>query len=149
MTEAHFKVSFDVPTFAQHLNAQDPVAVVVRAHLYVESALIRLIEAALVRREALDVTRLPFLTKVNLAVALGKIEPKDRDAYAALNRLRNRFAHDLRTQLADQDELDFYNTLSHKQRKFADTLRKPEMPFMGRLRCDLVGLIMQLEAAAN
>lgn len=148
-TEPVFQVSFDVPTLVKHLSAEDPLGLVIRAHIYVESALIRLIETALIKRDALDVTRWRFPLKVRLAVALGRIDPSDRPAYDALNRLRNRFAHDLHTELCDQDERDLYNTLSDKQRQIADNQRKPEMPFMGRLRCDLIGLILQMETAAN
>jgi len=150
MGDVFVQVSFDVPNFAKHLSAQDPVALVMRAHLYAEAALIRLIESTFVRKEAFDtVTRLQFLSKVDLAIALGKVDPRGRGGYAALNKLRNRFAHDLNTQLVEKDELDFYNALSDKQREFANASRKPKLPLMGRLRCDLVGLIMHLEAMAN
>ncbi len=141
-----FQFPFNVPEWTEHLNAKDPVALVIRAHLYIEALLIRLIEAALVRKDALNVTELQFPRKVKLAVALGKIEPKDHTADLAFNKLRNKFAHNLGTQLTEQDELDLHNSFSDTQRELAKDLRErdPQMPFMGRLRCDLVALMMQL-----
>jgi hypothetical protein len=48
----------------------------------------------------------------------------------------------LNTELREQDELDLYNALSGGLRRFVDLNRKPEMPFMARLRRDMMGLIV-------
>jgi hypothetical protein len=139
-----FKVPFDVPTWTAHLNAQDPLALVIRGHLYVESALIQQIEAVLVNKKEFDSARLQFDKTVRLAVALGKVEAADAGAFTALNRLRVQFAHNVGTKLTDQDELDLYNALSQRQREIVDRFRKPEMEFLARLRLDIVGLILAL-----
>jgi hypothetical protein len=137
-------VPFDVPTWTEHLNTQDPLALVIRGHLYVEAALIQKIEAALVNKQGFDTAALSFVLKVKFAVALGKVDPADVGALTVLNRFRVRFAHDLKTQLNDQDELDLHNALSPQQRTLVDSLRKPTLPFIGRLRCDILGLILRL-----
>lgn len=133
---------FDVPTLTQHLNSKDPLALVIRAHLYVEAVLIRHIEAALVNKGQFDSASLTFPRKVKLAAAMGKVSNADVSALLALNSLRNRFAHKLDTHLQDQDEHALYSTLSKQQRLFVDGLRTPQMDYMGRLRSDLVGLIV-------
>ena len=114
---------FDVPTWGEHLNAKDPLALVIRGHLYVEAALVRLIESAIVDKKALDVARLPFRAKVKFAKALGKLDSADARVVDVLGRLRDKFAHDLNTQLSAQDELDVHNAMSPRQRKIADALR--------------------------
>lgn len=149
MGTAMFKVPFDVPTWTAHLNTEDPLALVIRGHLYVEAALIQQIEAVLVNKKEFDSARLQFDTKVRLAVALGKVEAADVGAFTALNRLRVQFAHNIETKLTDQDELNLYNSLSQRQRGIVDSLRKPEMLFLARLRLDIVGLILALTPVAT
>lgn len=140
-------VPFDVPTWTEHLNTADPLALVIRGHLYVEAALVQRIEAAITNTEGFDAARLSFPLKVKFAVALGMLDPADVGALTALNTLRVKFAHDLRTQLNDQDEADLHNALSRQHRLLVDALRRPEVPFIGRLRCDIVGLILRLHQA--
>lgn len=130
------------PKLRDQLNAEDPLAIVLRAHLYVEAALIRKIEDAFVNTEKFDVARLRFPEKVGLAVALGKIDAADIGGLKALNSLRVRFAHRLETQLAERDELELYNALSPNHRTIVDGLRTDQLPLIGKLRCDLIGLIV-------
>jgi hypothetical protein len=63
------KVPFGGPTWTAHLNTEDPLALVIRGHLYVEAALIQQIEAAIPNKERLDAATLPFTLKVRFAVA--------------------------------------------------------------------------------
>ena len=134
---------FDIPTLIEHLNSKDHLALIIRAHLYVEAILIRHIETALANKGRFDAATLTFPKKVSLAVAMGKVDPAaDLSALNALNRLRNKFAHNLDTQLQEQDEHDLYIALSKRQRVVVDDLRKDELDYTGRLRCDLVGLIV-------
>jgi hypothetical protein len=70
---------------------------VIRGHLYVESALIQQIESAIPNKDGFDTPGLLFILKVNLAVALARVDPADAGALKALNRLRVKFAHNLET----------------------------------------------------
>lgn len=136
---------FDIHALFEHLNNRDHLALVIRAHLYVEAILISKIEAALVNKERFDSATLTFPTKVKLAVAMGKVDENERAGLTALNKLRNRFAHDLNAQVAEQDELAIYNALSKRQRNFVDELRNTDgLDYMARLRCDLAGLIIAI-----
>ena len=49
---------FDLDTLVEHLSTEDELALVIRAHLYVEAALVQLIESTLVNKQAIDVARL-------------------------------------------------------------------------------------------
>jgi hypothetical protein len=132
---------FDFPTLITHLNAEDPLALVIRGHLYVEAALIKQIESALVNKNAFDTAALRFPTKVKLALALGKVDSADVGGFTALNDLRNKFAHNVEMTLTKQDELNLYNALSPSQRKTYDGPRKTELVLVRRLRFDIMGLI--------
>lgn len=145
-----FRVSFDVPTLTRDLGSSDPLALVLRAHLYIEGALIKRIEEALTRPDAIDVARMQFPTKLSLAIALGKLESTEKTAFLQLNRIRNRFAHNLRTELVEKDEQELYGSFSLVQRRLADSLREGKnLPFLGRLRVDLITLITEAEDPVN
>jgi hypothetical protein len=98
------KGDFGFQTLIEHLNAEDPLALVLRGHLYVEATLIKQIESALVDKKALAGARFSFPAKVRLAVALGKVDPADQRGFTALNDLRNDFAHDVKMKLTEQHE---------------------------------------------
>jgi hypothetical protein len=133
---------FDFPTLINHLNVEDPLALVIRGHLYVEAALNKQVESALVNKKAIDdIAELPFPTKVKLAVALGKVDSADARGFTALNALRNKFGHNVEMTLTKQDELDLHNVLSSSQRKTYDGPRKTELLLVRRLRFDIMGLI--------
>jgi hypothetical protein len=134
---------FDIHTLFEHLNSKDHLALIIRAHLYVESILIRQIEAALAKKERFDCAKLTFPNEVNLAVAMGRVDEADRTALIELNRLRNKFAHNLGTTLDEEDEAKLYNSFSKRQKTFVDELRDTDgLAHIGRLRCDLAGLII-------
>jgi len=132
---------FDFPTLIHNLNAEDPLALVIRGHLYVEAALIKQIESALVNKNAVDIAALRFPMKIKLAVALGKVDSADVGGFTALNALRVKFAHNVEMTLTKQDELDLHNALSPSQRKTYDGPRKMELVLVRRLRFDIMGLI--------
>ncbi len=140
---------FDIPTLIEHMNSKDPLATVIRAHLYIEFVLIRQIQAVLVHKSRFDSATLLFDKRVRLAAALGVVDQADFGALNALNSLRNKFAHNIDFQVKEQDERDFYNALSERQRRFVDSLRFDSMDYMARLRTDLVGLIFATNEATS
>jgi len=83
-----------------YLNADDDLTVVVRGYLCLEAALNVLLEHALPKGLShLDELRFP--ARVDLAVALGRLAPVEREAWLEVNQLRNVFAHDLDAQIDD------------------------------------------------
>jgi hypothetical protein len=134
---------FDIHTLFEHLNSKDDLALVIRAHLYLESILIRQIETALAKKERFDCAKLNFPNKVNLAVSMGRVDEADCAALIALNGLRNKFAHNLGTKLDQENEFQLYKSFSKRQQTFVDELRNTDgLDHSGRLRCDLAGLII-------
>jgi hypothetical protein len=85
--------AIDSQRFFEYINSADELTLVVRGHLSLEAALNLIIETALPR--PLDLEGLRFSQKVDLAIALGRIDPGSRAAWAKVNAIRNRFAHDL------------------------------------------------------
>jgi hypothetical protein len=106
------------------LKNEDPLGVVIRGHLYVESQLIQLLEEALPDPGAIDLTRLNFPTKLDLAVALKVIKETEKRGYAGLNSLRNHLAHNIDVELRESDEKRLYQALSESQKEAASKLSK-------------------------
>jgi hypothetical protein len=102
--------------FLKHLNAEDELGALIRGHLYIEAALIKLVEHALNVPGAFNVARLDFPRKVELAIALGVLEEFQKPALLQLNRLRNKFAHDVEATISPQDESELISNLSDRDR---------------------------------
>lgn len=86
------------------INVDDPLQMIIRAHLNIEASLIKLIELSLENKNHIDVARLRFPTKVDLAFALGSIADTNyKNILKNVNRLRNKFAHNLSYELTDAD----------------------------------------------
>jgi hypothetical protein len=84
------------------MNHEEPLVVILRAHLGLEAVLIALISRALPNPESLDLDRMSFSTKVGLAAALGTIPLETVPALRQLNTLRNVFAHNFRAELKEE-----------------------------------------------
>lgn len=76
-------------------------------HLYVESRLVALIETRLFKPGDY-VANLRFPAKVDLARALGLLQPEECSALKRLNKLRNEFAHHIDFGLTDAVINEFY-----------------------------------------
>jgi len=88
------QMSLDYSLFAAHMRHEQPFAVLLKGHLWIESCLNRLISISF-ERPTFDLDRLQFSRKVDLASALGLISEGEAAALRLLNKLRNRLAHDL------------------------------------------------------
>jgi len=119
-SEIRKEVDKTVGWVTESLSTEDPLGVVIRGHLYVESRLIQLIEEALVDPGAIDLTRLNFPVKLDLAVALGLLSENDKRGYAALNALRNRVAHKADIEIVDTDERQVHKALTAEQRSLGE-----------------------------
>jgi hypothetical protein len=85
--------AFDPEKLTKALQASDPLGQVVRVHLYIEAALVALIETALAYPGDIDLGQASFPFKVDLAIALDRISPRSKPGLIALNRFRNQLAH--------------------------------------------------------
>jgi hypothetical protein len=102
--------------FITATSGDDDLAIIIRAHLYLESTLSLLIEEHLVEPGALEVDRLNFSTKVGLAVALGALPITLREPLQMANSLRNRFAHDIHAQVSASQVDRFFKSFSKDDR---------------------------------
>lgn len=92
----------DVQRLRDHLNSESGQTAVLKAHLWVESLLIGLIEVSLPSPGVLDLDRMTFAQKLKLAEASGGLQPEVVPWVKALNRLRNRLAHELDEDASDE-----------------------------------------------
>lgn len=72
--EISFQMTISNTLFLSHVNSGDELTMIVRSHQDLDELLAKTISEALVESHFLDVERIPFSLKVELGVALGKIE---------------------------------------------------------------------------
>jgi hypothetical protein len=99
------------------LVGSDPLTVVIRGHIFIESRLANLIESKLVEPGAIDVGRLNFHNKVGLAVALGSLPIELKQSLKTLNGLRNRLAHNVHAQITRADAERLFKSLPKTMRE--------------------------------
>lgn len=92
-------------------DADDVMTVVLRGHQLVDELMDIAISDRLAQPHALEVKAMPFSLKSDLAIALGILPDSFRGLFTAINRLRNRFAHDRRAVLGADEARDLYNSL--------------------------------------
>jgi hypothetical protein len=83
------------------LEAYDSFTVAIRGHQALEELLNVAISEALADPHALEIKRLGFALKVDLAAAVGVVG--DRSVLVCINRIRNRFAHNRHARLTQRD----------------------------------------------
>ncbi len=113
------ELKMDHEKFFDTINSNNLLTVLLKAHLFIESNLVRLIKKELVNEEAIDFSRVNFPLKLQLCVALGIYEEKDLPAYLKLNKLRNDVAHKLHFEVEEKDIKSFLSTLNADQIKYA------------------------------
>jgi hypothetical protein len=93
----------EVKDFLGDVFRTDTVTFIIRSHLYAESKIIRLLSESLPNPRALDIERMSFAKKVDLAYALTLVDERTRRTLTLLNKLRNRFAHNLKSEISEND----------------------------------------------
>ena len=98
--------------FEQHLFTPDSsLQVLLQGHLLTESLVNQLFEAAAQDPRALELDRVGFRQKVDIAQAFGLIQRRDGHALRAMNRIRSRLTHSLAAGPAEEDVLDLESKL--------------------------------------
>jgi hypothetical protein len=106
--------SFDEDLVRKQIPSTDSADVdqtIIRAHLWTEHFLIRLIEAGVARPASLDMDRMSFGTKVQIACAVGLLPDNLAKSLMILNALRNKVAHKLDYKFSDADKRDVFYSL--------------------------------------
>ena len=97
------RVAIDSESFYRYVNSTDQLTLVVRGHLSLEAVLNHLLDRALPRGLTEELDSLRFPQRVDLAIALGKLDIESRPAWMKINAIRNRFAHDLDAKITNEE----------------------------------------------
>lgn len=99
------------------LNASDPLIQILRGHQAIDAALCAGIGEALAEPHALEITRMSFELKLDLAVALGVLRPEAWPAFRSINRIRNAFAHRSDAIIDERVTRDLFASLAPHHRE--------------------------------
>ncbi len=109
--------------FEQHLFAPDSLfEVLLRGQLWTESLINQLLEIATVDSGVLELDRIGFRQKIDIAQAFGLIQRRDGHALRAMNRLRNRLTRNLDAAPSVDDVMDLENKLGGSVRSAFDAV---------------------------
>lgn len=96
---------------------EDPLGMVIRAHIHIEKLLIDFLEVRM-PKTALAVLKLDFDRRVHLAIAFG-LPTEFKAALHFVGSLRNRFAHQLDAALTKEDAKNFARALGPENREIS------------------------------
>lgn len=99
---------------------EDTRTALIRAHAYVDSSLRHLIRECLPEPRALDIERISFALKVQLAIALGIVPTDFEPPLKKLNSLRNKIAHQVKADITDTDAKNLFGCFSLEDRTAMD-----------------------------
>ena len=97
------RVAIDSESFYRYVNSTDELTLVVRGHLSLEAVLNHVLDRARPRGLTEEFDSLRFPQRVDLAIALGKLDIESRPAWMKINAIRNRFAHDLDAKITNEE----------------------------------------------
>lgn len=129
------------------INAQTPLELVMRGHLWIESRMIDLLNDIVPFPSRIDFGRFTFPQKVALVAAHGGLDDDDVAAYLKLNSMRNKVAHRLDAALSAEDEVALINCLSPVLRgsSLVDDRRVAGQPWPYALRHIMAAMIIHVE----
>jgi hypothetical protein len=89
--------------FEEHLDRDDMMAVILRAHMLIERELTAIIERPLPHPERLR-RSWSFSHRLELVAALGVLDEEDLPPFKYLNKLRDRAAHRLNYEISEDEQ---------------------------------------------
>jgi|GEM_PF-4335771 len=93
----------------------DFAALSIKGHIAIDSALSDVILQTLPEPHVIEVERISFLLKVDLAIALRSMRQDSRPLFQKLNTIRNQFAHRANAQLDETMARELKNCISEHQ----------------------------------
>jgi DNA-binding MltR family transcriptional regulator len=113
--------------------------IIIRSHLQCEALLIQLLRQNLNNPNALDIDRLNYQIKLDLAYALSLLPRYIFESLRVLGKLRNKYSHNYNYEATVKEELMFLNSLSgYNNRTVKYFLSKKERFPDGIRRCLIV-----------
>jgi hypothetical protein len=115
MAEDHdFPTNSEVYEF---INSDDLFVLSIKGHQAIETALNFTISEGFVQPHVLEVKKINFMLKVDLAVAMGILDSNLRPIFEKINSIRNRFAHQRKSTVEEKEGKDLFNLLPAEFRK--------------------------------
>lgn len=99
-----------ISEFMEYTRSEDFMGIVIRAQIYIENDLDKLIQKLLIHPE--KITLQFFQAKLDAAYALGAINDEWYGAFRKLNKIRNKYAHDYKYEFQITDYENLISTLS-------------------------------------
>lgn len=118
--ETSIEIQSSINELAKDLFREDEIGAVIRAHIRLESILIKLVESLITSPKHLNRLNLDYDSYVNLALALGLDEDLGPVLHA-MGKLRNNFAHKLDTKLDSGVVNNLYQALSNREKQQLQT----------------------------
>ena len=133
--------------FIQATKRDDTLAIVLKAHLYIEAELEELLRLGTKNYKALDLKY--FKEKLNLCYGIGLI---DKDLYTVLkkfNTIRNKYGHSMDFEITETDFKEMYDLMNSEQKgEYSEDLKISTMfsqeTFDIRLRVLLASLYSEV-----
>lgn len=116
-----------IPTIAQlrrAVNSRSTSQAIVKGVSCPDGIMNATISEALPRAHRIEMGRLSFEFRVDLAIALGLLDPSDRAALLKIYKYRSTFAHSPDARLTSRQARDVYNLIPPKTRSFLGSARK-------------------------
>lgn len=98
--------------------------IVLRGHLYIENALEKIIKESFVKPNLLLTEKSMFSNKLSLVSALGIVPHEYTVALKYFNKIRNKFAHDLKFELEEEELIQLINRFDSQTKKIHDLFLK-------------------------
>jgi hypothetical protein len=147
-------MAVNLAAFDKHLAGSNALAVLLRGHLYTETMLNRLLGVNTVQASAINVDRMNYRAKVDIAEAFGFLPASEAAPLRALNTMRNRMAHNLDGEPQPHDIRALLGSLTGRTRAAYEAVvalgppydgsRNPDGPELDLLRAwffSIVGLL--------
>ncbi|MEA2887707.1 MAG: hypothetical protein QOD11_2067 [Bradyrhizobium sp.] len=139
--------SFSNEQLVDHLHGADMTNSFIRGHLYFEHILVEAITGALTNPFEIDLRRLSFPAKLDLALALGVLPLEFRRIGNVLNEMRNKVAHRLDFEFGDEHQRLLWNALPDVIR--ANLLKHKSLPADRFLEIHIHSVLVALLSAAE
>lgn len=115
------------------VNQKDDLQIAIRCHLVIEHFLIKIIEEKLCSPEDFNTDRLSFRQKVELAIALGGLNKEKKGILIYINKLRNKYAHDMDYHVSDSEIDEMYYIIGTNGQSALSKTSYGQMDNIGKL----------------
>ena len=100
------------------INSKSSFVTIVKGHQCIVEILNRVIIEALPFSHKIEIERLSFKFRVDLAIALGVFNSNTRNAILDINSIRNRFAHDYRARLNAKETKTLLSSMPQNMKSY-------------------------------